>query len=149
MTASKSAARPPTKENRKGPERMYPKCTSTRSPTRGRMRPMHEELSPVEKVLDRLEDYKVRKDEYRARCPAHNGNSDDSLSIKEGDDGRALLICHAHCEIEDILEALDLDMIDLFVKGNGHSSPGAAKKSKRAAGPGDEKHKILTTDELP
>ena len=92
---------------------------------------MNEELSPLEKVLDRLKDYKVRKDEYRARCPAHNGNSDDSLSIKEGDDGRALLICHAHCEIEDILEALDLSMSDLFVKGNCHSSPGAAKSFRQ------------------
>jgi putative DNA primase/helicase len=110
---------------------------------------VHEELSPLEKVLDRLEDYKVRKDEYRARCPAHNGNSDDSLSIKEGDDGRALLTCHAHCEIEDILEPLDLSMTDLFVQGKGHSSPGAAKKAKKATGLGDEKHKILTTDELP
>src|ERR687889_2147213 len=134
MTASKSAARPPTKENRKGPERMYPKCTSTRSPTRGRMRPMHEELSPVEKVLDRLKDYTVRKDECRARCPAHNGNSDDSLSIKESEDGRALLVCHANCEIEDILEALDLSMTDLFVKGNSQSSPGAAKKARKATG---------------
>src|SRR5215212_2928860 len=113
------------------------------------MRPMHEELSPLEKVLDRLEDYKVRKHEYRARCPAHNGNSDDSLSIKEGDDGRVLLICHAHCETKDILEALDLSMTDLFVQGNTHSSPGAAKKAKKEAGSGDEKHKILTTDELP
>jgi hypothetical protein len=110
---------------------------------------VHDELSPLEKVLDRLEDYKVRKDEYRARCPAHNGNSDDSLSIKEGDDGRALLLCHAHCEIEDILEALDLGMADLFVKDNAHSSSGRAKKPKKATGSGDKKHKILTTDELP
>jgi hypothetical protein len=110
---------------------------------------VYEELSPVEKVLDRLKDYKVRKDEYRARCPAHNGNTDDSLSIKESEDGRALLICHAHCEIEDILEALELRMTDLFVKGNGHSSPGTAKKAKKATRSGDKKHKILTTDELP
>jgi Protein of unknown function (DUF3987) len=110
---------------------------------------VHDELSPVEKVLERLKDYKVRKDEYRARCPAHNGNSDDSLSIKEGDDGRALLTCHAHCEIGDILDALDLSVTDLFVKGKGHSSPGAAKKAKKATGSGDEKYKILTTGELP
>jgi hypothetical protein len=69
--------------------------------------------------------------------------------MREGDDGRALLICHAHCEIEDILEALDLSMTDLFVKDNGHSSPGAAKKAKKATGSGDKKHKILTTHELP
>jgi putative DNA primase/helicase len=110
---------------------------------------VYDGLSPVEKVLDRLKDYTVRKDEYRARCPAHNGNSNDSLSIKEGDDGRALLICHAHCEIEDILEALDLGMIDLFVKDNAHRSPGTARKARKATGSGDEKHKILTTDGLP
>jgi hypothetical protein len=110
---------------------------------------VYDGLSPVEKVLDRLTDYTVRKDEYRARCPAHNGNSNDSLSIKEGDDGRALLICHAHCEIEDILEALDLGMIDLFVKDNAHRSPGTARKARKATGSGDEKHKILTTDGLP
>jgi Protein of unknown function (DUF3987) len=110
---------------------------------------VNEELSPLEKVLDRLKDYTVRKDEYRARCPAHNGNSDDSLSIKESEDGRALLRCHANCEIEDILEALDLSTTDLFVKGNGHSSPGAAKKARKATGSGNKKHKILTTDELP
>jgi hypothetical protein len=108
-----------------------------------------DQLSPVEKVLDRLEDYKEHRGEFRARCPAHNGYSANSLSIKEGDDGRALLICHAHCEIEAILEALDLSMTDLFVHGNGHSSPGAAKKAKKATGSGDEKHKVLTTDELP
>jgi putative DNA primase/helicase len=110
---------------------------------------VHEELSPLEKVLDRLEDYKVRKDEYRARCPVHDGHSDDSLSIKEGDDGRALLTCHALCETKDILEALDLSMTDLFVQGNAHRSPGTAKKAKKAAGSGDKKHKILTADGLP
>jgi len=30
---------------------------------------MNDQLSPVEKVLDRLEDYKERRDEYRARIP--------------------------------------------------------------------------------
>jgi hypothetical protein len=56
---------------------------------------MTNELSPVEKVLDRLEDYTERRDEFRARCPVHNGTSADSLSVKEGDDRRALLVCHS------------------------------------------------------
>ena len=38
---------------------------------------------------------------------------------------------------------VDLSITDLFVKGNGHSSPGAAKKAKKATHSGDEKHKIL------
>jgi hypothetical protein len=39
-------------------------------------------------------------------------------------------------------------MTDLFIQGNSHSSPGTAKKAKKATGSG-KKHKILTTDGLP
>jgi hypothetical protein len=45
---------------------------------------MNDGPSPVDKVLGRLEGYTERQDEWRARCPAHNGNSEDSLSIKGG-----------------------------------------------------------------
>src|SRR5215216_2062083 len=89
---------------------------------------MNNGVSPVEKVLSRLEEHKERRGEFRARCPAHNGNSGDSLSIKEGDDGRALLTCHAGCGQAEIVEALGLGMVDLF-SHNGHS--GTAKKAAR------------------
>ena len=69
---------------------------------------------PIVKVLERLEDYTERGDEIRARCPAHNGTSEDSLSIREAENGDVLLHCHAECENEDIVEALDLEMLDLF-----------------------------------
>ena len=35
---------------------------------------------------------------YSARCPAHD-DSNPSLSITEGDDGRALINCQAGCAI--------------------------------------------------
>jgi hypothetical protein len=106
---------------------------------------VNDQLSPVEKVLGRLEDYRERKGgEFRARCPAHNGESDDSLSIKEGDDGRALLTCHANCDTQAIVGALGLGMVDLFPH-NGRGT-GATKKAKKKTGSED---KILTTDELP
>ena len=105
---------------------------------------MINQLSPVEKVLDRLEDYKEHRGEFRARCPAHNGNSDNSLSIKEGDDGRALLICRADCALKDIVGALDLDVVDLFAH-NGRPGPKAKKATRKIK---NEK-KILATDELP
>ena len=63
----------------------------------------------------------------RTRCPAHNGNSEDSLSIKEGDDGRAILFCHAGCELRDIVETLGLGVVDLFVHDGRNT--GAAKKA--------------------
>jgi hypothetical protein len=102
-------------------------------------------LSPVEKVLGRLKQYKKGKGEFRARCPAHNGKSDDSLSITEGDDGRALVTCHAECDRQDIVSALGLEMVDLFVH-NGRPSRGAAKKAVKTTKPEEE---ILTTDQLP
>jgi hypothetical protein len=92
---------------------------------------MQDGLSPVEKVLGRLEKYTDRRNgEFRTRCPAHSGTSADSLSIKEGEDGRALLYCHAGCEQQEIVDALDLGVVDLFAD-NGE--PAAKKATKKAA----------------
>lgn len=46
---------------------------------------------------------------WRGRCPAHNGESKTSLHVSEGEDGRALLFCHAGCSYRDVLAALGLD----------------------------------------
>jgi putative DNA primase/helicase len=95
---------------------------------------------PIDKVLERLEDYAERGDEIRARCPAHNGTSEDSLSIKETENGDVLLHCHAECENEDVVEALDLDLADLFSK-NGKASKPLTKEARPA--------EVRTVDELP
>ena len=48
-------------------------------------------------------------DSWESRCPAHDGDR-RNLSIKRGDDGRALIHCHAHdCEARDIVAALGID----------------------------------------
>ena len=43
-----------------------------------------------------------------------------SLSISRGDDGRWLLHCHAGCELEAVLLAVNLETRELFPKTNGH-----------------------------
>lgn len=56
-----------------------------------------------------------------AHCPGPVHGNDDrrpSLSVKEGDDGRALVYCHAGCETLEIVEALGLSMSDLFMLGD-------------------------------
>jgi hypothetical protein len=59
-----------------------------------------------------------------ARCPAHDDRR-ASLSVKEGDDGKALVYCHAGCDTRDILACLDLNMAQLFVSvGNDGQSVG-------------------------
>jgi hypothetical protein len=52
---------------------------------------------------------------WRGPCPspAHLSNS-PKLSIREGDDGRTLIHCFAGCRIQDVLEAAQLLMSDLF-----------------------------------
>jgi hypothetical protein len=113
---------------------------------------MNDEPSPVEKVLDRLEEYTVRRDEFRTRCPAHNGTSTDSLSVKEGDDCRALLFCYGGCEPQDICDALGISMVDLFVHNQSENSTTkkiTKKASKETKSENGEDEPTLTTDDLP
>jgi len=113
---------------------------------------MNDEPSPVEKVLASLEEYTERRDEFRARCPAHNGTSADSLSVKEGDDGRALLICHAGCELREVCNALGLSMVDLFVHNENEEATTkkvTKKTTRKTDGEGGDDDPTLTTDDLP
>ena len=105
---------------------------------------MINEFSPVDKVLGRLEDYSGSGGGYRAWCPAHNGNSDTSLSIKEGDDGRAVLYCHGGCDFKEIIDALGLSAVDLFAHDRPSSNCPTGKKATKKP-----KEKTLTWDELP
>jgi hypothetical protein len=76
-------------------------------------------VRPVEKVLDRLKGARQLSGSWKALCPAHEDH-EPSLSVSEGDDGRALLNCFAGCKNPEIVAALDLDMSDLFPHPNGH-----------------------------
>jgi hypothetical protein len=65
-------------------------------------------------VLRALGDRGLRRtgEGWQARCPSHDDQR-ASLSVGEGGDGRALLHCHAGCDLEDVLRALDLERADL------------------------------------
>lgn len=71
-------------------------------------------LDPVQTVLDRLEGAKkTGAAQWQARCPAHDDRH-ASLSVSRGEDGRALLHCHAGCARADVLRAVGLADADLF-----------------------------------
>lgn len=75
-------------------------------------------MNPIDTVLSRLDGVKDKgKGQYVARCPAHEDKS-PSLSVKEGDDGRVLLHCHAACPNEAVVSALGIAMTDLFEKSD-------------------------------
>jgi hypothetical protein len=75
-------------------------------------------VRPLEKVLDCLEGVRQSNGSWKAICPAHD-DGEPSLSISEGDDGRALVKCFAGCETDKVLGRLGLTMADLFVSTNG------------------------------
>jgi hypothetical protein len=80
---------------------------------------------PLAKMLAGLPDAREHDGGWRAKCPAHDDDR-PSLSVREGDDGRALIHCHAGCTVEAVVEALGLRMSDLFNKGSANSSnPGS------------------------
>ncbi len=67
----------------------------------------------VSQILSRLKDIRRSGDGWTALCSAHDDNR-ASLSVNVGNDGRVLLHCHAGCSVEAIVQAIGLDMSDLF-----------------------------------
>ena len=70
-------------------------------------------MTPVEVILSRLQKVKGKNGSWTACCPAHNDKG-PSLAIREADDGRILLHCFAGCETLSVVQALGMDMTDLF-----------------------------------
>jgi len=67
----------------------------------------------AEELIRKLDGVRETSDGWTARCPAHE-DTNPSLSISQGDDGRILLHCHAGCSPETVVFALGLSMADLF-----------------------------------
>jgi hypothetical protein len=74
-------------------------------------------MTPVELLLSRLQKVKGRNGSWTACCPAHNDKG-PSLAIREADDGRVLLHCFAGCETLSVVQAVGMDMTDLFPSDN-------------------------------
>ncbi len=70
-------------------------------------------MTPLEKILSLLPDATKSGNGWTACCPAHE-DSRASLSISEGDDGRALIHCFAGCPVDAICDEVGLQPADLF-----------------------------------
>jgi hypothetical protein len=82
-------------------------------------------VSALDRVLDRLKNVRQEGDGYKASCPVSthgqgHGDRNPSLSIATDAEGNVLLRCFANCEIEAVVNALGLSMVDLFERRNGH-----------------------------
>src|SRR4051812_42686905 len=68
---------------------------------------------PVDRMLEKLTDVRQTAKGWTARCPAHDDRN-PSLSISQGDDGRALVHCHTGCTTDAVCAAVGLRPADLF-----------------------------------
>jgi hypothetical protein len=85
-------------------------------------------MTPLETLLARLPSATKTGKGWSARCPAHDDRR-ASLSITEGDNGAALLKCHAGCDTSVVLAAIDMKLADLFPPSSGPTpnSPGKSR----------------------
>jgi hypothetical protein len=90
-------------------------------------------MTPVELVLSKLPDAKKAANGWSARCPAHDDER-PSLSIAEGDDGKAVVNCHTGCTVDAICAAVGLRVADLM-PANGVNVNGKPRKPKKTAIP--------------
>lgn len=92
--------------------------------------------NPIDMALARLDGVTHAGKSYKALCPAH-GDKTPSLSVKECDDGRVLLHCFAGCGIGEIVAAMGMRMVDLFICGASKQYvckiPGVSAQELRAA----------------
>lgn len=89
--------------------------------------------TPIERVIERLDRVSTSGDGYVACCPAHP-DSNPSLSVSEGTDGRVLLYCHAmECEASEIVEAIGLKMSDLFAEPDTSTTRENSRQGSRDA----------------
>ena len=70
-------------------------------------------MTPVELLISKLPGAKKSGAGWSCRCPAHD-DQQASLSVSAGDDGTALVKCHAGCDTSALLAALGLTLADLF-----------------------------------
>lgn len=70
--------------------------------------------NPLDNFLSLLEGVKrTGNGTYLAHCSAHQDRS-PSLSIREADDGKVLIHCHAGCSAHEVVSAVGLELTDLF-----------------------------------
>ncbi len=75
------------------------------------------EPSSLDRLIKKLRGVRRSGGGWIAKCPAHN-DSEPSLSVGQGRDGKTLLHCHAGCDYKDILNAVGLEPTDLFPKND-------------------------------
>lgn len=86
-------------------------------------------MSPADLLLPRLDGVRrTGPGRWVAKCPAH-ADRVPSLTLREASDGRLLLHCFGGCPVDQVLEAVGLELHALFARRPG--TPGAGTRRER------------------
>ena len=77
---------------------------------------------PAAELAHRLGLRQVRPDQWRGRCPVHEGTSTTSLCVRESETGDALITCFAGCDTAAVVARAGMTLADLFADA-GHPPP--------------------------
>jgi len=80
-------------------------------------------------ILSKFTHVKKTSTGYLAHCPAHD-DKQSSLSLTLTDDGKILIKCFAGCSAEAIVEAIGLELKDLFPPKGGGEGGNTSQKSR-------------------
>lgn len=94
-------------------------------------------MKPFDKITSRLKNVKpasAHPGERRALaiCPAHDDHH-PSLGVRELADGRVLVVCRTGCGSSEIVQAVGLNLSDLYLKNPRVAMVGRKGASRRAA----------------
>lgn len=90
-------------------------------------------MNPLNTILESLDNPRKFSEGYRAACPAHQGKSQSSLSIREADEGKVLLHCFAGCSSLEVVQSLGLKLSDLFERPPANMTPQEKRERRRHA----------------
>jgi hypothetical protein len=104
-------------------------------------------MTPLDLVLARAQNITRNGSGWLVSCPVAGhgkgrGDSNPSVSVTEGQDGRALVKCHAGCETSAVLAGWGLTMNDLFETRNG-----SHKRREEGSHPSENRGYVNTDDE--
>ena len=87
-------------------------------------------VGPVTLVLNKLDGIRRSGSGWMGKCPAHEDRQ-ASLSVTVGDDGRALVYCHAGCSLAAVTDGLGIAPSDLFYPRERPVAPRSNSASHR------------------
>lgn len=97
----------------------------------------------INDIVSKFEGRSTGQNKWQVKCPAHDDNK-ASLSITyKPKDKRTVLYCHAGCDTERVVEAVGLNLKDLFDEGSQEPSKSSKKEIEQVYAYQDKDNNVV------